>query len=67
MQGFLICTAAAVLTTVTAAPVSAGCSKHGTEVLFADTPNEAAALAKKEQKLVFVLHVSGHFEDPRHT
>ena len=36
----------------------------GTKVHFVDTPKEAAALAKKEQKLVFVLHVSGHFEDP---
>jgi hypothetical protein len=39
----------------------------GTSVEFVDTPKEAAALAKKEQKLVFVLHVSGHFEDPRFT
>jgi hypothetical protein len=39
----------------------------GTSIEFVDTPKEAAALAKKEQKLVFVLHVSGHFEDPRFT
>jgi len=32
-----------------------------------DTPKEAAALAKKQEKLVFVLHVSGHCEDPRVT
>ena len=37
---------------------------HGTKIHFVDTPKEAAAQAKKEQKLVFVLHVSGHFEDP---
>ena len=37
---------------------------HGTKIHFVDTPKEAAALAKAEQKLVFVLHVSGHFEDP---
>jgi hypothetical protein len=42
-----------------------GC--HGTKVDFVDTPKEAAAQAKKEQKLVLVLHVSGHFEDPRLT
>jgi len=42
-----------------------GC--HGTKIDFVDTPKEAAAQAKKEQKLVFVLHVSGHFEDPRFT
>jgi hypothetical protein len=40
---------------------------HGTQVTFVDTPKEAAAQAKKEQKLVFVLHVSGNFEDPRFT
>ncbi len=43
------------------------CSAHGTKIDFVDTPKEAAALAKKEQKLVFVLHVSGNFEDPRFT
>ena len=31
------------------------------------TRSLAATLAKKEQKLVFVLHVSGNFEDPRFT
>ena len=39
----------------------------GTKVEFVDTPREAAALAKKQEKLVFVLHVSGNFEDPRFT
>jgi hypothetical protein len=43
------------------------CSNHGTTIDFLDTPKEAAAQAKKEQKLVFVLHVSGNFEDPRFT
>jgi hypothetical protein len=46
---------------------AAGCGEHGTSVSFYDTPSEAAAAAKKEQKLAFVLHVSGHFEDPRFT
>ena len=36
----------------------------GTKIHFVDSPKEAAAVAKKEQKLVLVLHVSGHFEDP---
>jgi len=40
---------------------------HGTSFEFFDTPAEAAAQAKKDQKLVFVLHVSGNFEDPRFT
>lgn len=39
----------------------------GTSVLFEDSPKDAAAKAKKEEKLVFVLHVSGNFEDPRFT
>ena len=50
-----------------AAPARAGCGGHGTAVQFYDSPAEAAARAKKEQKLVFVLHVSGNFEDPRFT
>lgn len=37
---------------------------HGTAVQFVDTPSIAARQALKEEKLVFVLHVSGHFEDP---
>jgi hypothetical protein len=43
------------------------CGKHGTSIEFVATPNEAAQLAKKDGKLVFVLHVSGHFEDPKFT
>jgi len=43
------------------------CSAHGTVIDFMDTPREAAKQAKKEGKLVFVLHVSGDFEDPRFT
>ncbi len=42
----------------------AGCGNHGTSVQFLDTPQAAAKQAAKEQKLVFVLHVSGNFEDP---
>jgi hypothetical protein len=43
------------------------CGSHGTRVEFVDTPSRAARIAKQEQKLVFVLHVSGNFEDPRFT
>jgi len=43
------------------------CSSFGTSVEFFDTPSLAAREAKKEQRLVFVLHVSGNFEDPRFT
>lgn len=37
---------------------------HGTKLEFVDSPKRAASIAKLEQKLVLVLHVSGHFEDP---
>jgi hypothetical protein len=51
-----------------AKPVQQGsCGSFGTSVEFVSTPSEAAQQAKKEQKLVFVLHVSGHFEDPKLT
>jgi hypothetical protein len=39
----------------------------GTAVKFVKTPSEAAKQALKEEKLVFVLHVSGEFEDPDFT
>jgi hypothetical protein len=42
-----------------------GC--HGTSIDFVGTPSQAAKTAKKQEKLVFVLHVSGNFEDPRFT
>ena len=47
------------------APAGAGetCG-HGTKLDFVENPKQAAAIAKKEQKLVLVLHVSGYFEDP---
>lgn len=44
-----------------------GCGSHGTAVSFEDTPSDAAKKALKEKKLVFVLHVSGLFEDPKLT
>ena len=44
-----------------------GHEQYGTTVQWAGDPSEAAAQAKKEEKLVFILHVSGHFEDPKFT
>jgi hypothetical protein len=41
--------------------------QFGTSVNFVSTPSEAGRLALKEEKLVLVLHVSGHFEDPKFT
>ena len=39
------------------------CGEFGTSVIFADSPVEAARKAQQQEKLVFVLHVSGHFEN----
>ncbi len=39
----------------------------GTSVQFEKTPSDAAKKAVKEEKLVLVLHISGHFEDPNLT
>jgi|GEM_PF-3673264 len=43
------------------------CGEFGTSVVFANSPAEAARLAVKHEKLVFVLHVSGLFEEPDFT
>ena len=48
-------------------PKAETCGSFGTHVEFFDTPTDAAKKAVKEEKLVFVLHVSGNFEDPRFT
>jgi hypothetical protein len=40
---------------------------YGTRVDFADDPEAAAKLALKEKKLLFVLHLSGNFEDDKFT
>ncbi len=45
----------------------ATCGEYGTSVHFEDTPADAAKQAKKDEKLVMVLHVSGHFENPEFT
>lgn len=39
----------------------------GTSISFFDTPREASQEAKKDGRLVLVLHVSGHFEKPEFT
>jgi hypothetical protein len=39
----------------------------GTSVEFVSNPVDAAAQARREKKLLFVLHVSGNFEDPQFT
>ena len=37
---------------------------YGTAVGFVRSPAEAARIAAQEQKLTFLLHVSGNFDDP---
>ena len=49
------------------AKTEAACGEYGTAVHFEDTPADAAKQAKKDEKLVLVLHVSGHFENPEFT
>jgi len=46
-------------------PLTQMCSAqtHGTAVNFLATPAEAAAKARKNNKLTFLLHISGNFED----
>jgi hypothetical protein len=45
-------------------PVETTCSgDFGTAVHFEESPSAAAKRALKEEKLVCVLHISGHFED----
>ncbi len=46
---------------------AASCGSFGTAVTFLESPQAAADKAKKEEKLVFVLHVSGNFETAEFT
>lgn len=56
----------AILAAVACSFATAGeevCGEYGTSVIFADSPADAAKQALKEEKLLFILHVSGLFED----
>ena len=44
-----------------------GKETYGTSISWENTPNDAARKARDEQKLVFILHVSGNFEDAAFT
>jgi hypothetical protein len=46
-----------------ASPEKPAYETYGTSVHFLSNPAEAAALARREKKLLFVLHVSGNFEE----
>lgn len=50
-----------------AKPAEVCTGDYGTSILFEETPQAAAKIALKEEKLVLVLHVSGYFEDPSMT
>jgi hypothetical protein len=43
------------------------CQKFGTAVQFVNSPTEAYQQALKQKKLVYILHVSGNFEDSKFT
>lgn len=47
-----------------APPAKEQIGKYGTTIDFIDDPIEAADKAMKNRKILFVLHVSGDFEDP---
>lgn len=51
----------------TAAPVCSADRSLRTALVWAKSPQEAAEQARREGKLVFVIHVSGNFEDPGFT
>jgi hypothetical protein len=44
-----------------------GQERFGTTVAWEGSVADAAKKAKEQEKLVFVLHVSGYFEDPKFT
>jgi hypothetical protein len=50
-----------------AGPKATACGQYGTAVDFCDSPVAALKTAAKDQKLVFVLHVAGNFEEPGFT
>ncbi len=43
------------------------CDKLGTRIVFQKNPVDAFKLAKKENKLVYMIHLSGNFEDTAFT
>ena len=48
---------------VEAAPPQAAGESYGTQVLFLNNQSAAADLARRDRKLLFVMHISGNFED----
>ena len=63
-----LCTMLGMVASADAGPKDeASCGQFGTSLEFEKTPSEAARKALKQEKLVFVLHVSGYFEDAAFT
>lgn len=52
---------------VQAEEAAVGCGLHGTTVRFARSITLATRQAMEEDKLLLVMHISGHFEDPAFT
>ena len=50
-----------------APPTPPACEKHGTKIDFASNLQQAGRYAERENKLLFVLHLSGNFEDANFT
>jgi hypothetical protein len=48
-------------------PTSLRGHNYGTAVEFFGSPSEAAGKAAEDRKLLFLLHLSGNFEDPQFT
>jgi hypothetical protein len=48
-------------------PSCSGRITHGTAVNLMPNPTDAANEARKSNKLTFLLHISGNFEDPDFT
>ena len=67
LPGAVMLVAALLWLSPTAHADEEACGNHGTSVTFVESPTEAAIRAKKEEKLVFILHVSGNFETPEYT
>ncbi|HEX7897508.1 MAG TPA: hypothetical protein VF950_07090 [Planctomycetota bacterium] len=44
-----------------------GTRNYETSITWEGSPSEAAQKAREKEKLVFILHVSGNFEDPKFT
>ena len=51
----------------TAAASPAKCDRYGTAIDFVRSPALAFKQAAREEKLVMVLHIAGHFDDPGFT